>query len=927
MRSQTKRNRLRNTAVSALCALLLAACSDSPESMIASAKDYMAKEDRSAASIQLKNALQKDPNLAEARYLLGKVYMDQGDYASAEKEFVRANDAGFKPDLVVPALAQALLNSGQGQRVVVELSTEKLITSEAKASLFTSRGFAQLVQGKRPAAQEEFQAALKALAGYAPARVGLARLKAVDKDFDGALADIDDVLKADPKLPEAHALRGDLMLIKGRPQEAITDFEAVIAARPTDIAAYQSVVSLQIRLNKLDDAQAKIGALRKAVGNHPLALYLQAFVDFKRGKTKEAYDTILQVLRVAPDHVPSLMMVSALQLQRNDFVQAQENLNKVLAKVPNHVYARRLLVSSYLGLRDTGRALDGLQPLLKDQSDDVAVLSLAGQVYAMNGDFKRSEEFFSRAAKSDPGNAGYRTRLGLTRLASGESDQAFQDLEAASALDADNIQADITLIMAHLRRNETAKAMAAVQVLEKKKPKDPITFNMKGGVLLATKDIAGARQAFEKALELKPDFLPAVNNLARLDIQAKQLDSARKRFETFVDKNPNNPQGYLQYAEFLAMTGTQVKDVQAVLEKGLTANPTSLPVRMALVRMLAQAGDTKRALVLSQEAAASAPEDPSVLDLLGRAQVAAGEMQQAQSTYGKLATRVPNSIVPLIALADIYTAGKDLSSAEQNLRKALAIKPDALDAQQRLIAVLVTTNRGDAAVAQVREVQRQRKDSPIGYMLEGEVQTSLKKPLEAVAAFEEAYKRDKSVQPLVRLHNARLAAGQTQEASKQISEWLRANPKDLTVRTYLAERSLVEKKYDSAAQQYRQMLEIAPKNAMLLNNLAWVLGKLNDKSALSVAQQAAALAPNSPVVLDTLGVLQMEGGDTAKGVESLKKAVSLGPNQPQLRLNLAKALIKTGDKDGARKMLEAGLKVVPENTSGRKEMEQLLSSL
>ena len=71
----------------------------------------------------------------------------------------------------------------------------------------------------------------------------------------------------------------------------------------------------------------------------------------------------------------------------------------------------------------------------------------------------------------------------------------------------------------------------------------------------------------------------------------------------------------------------------------------------------------------------------------------------------------------------------------------------------------------------------------------------------------------------------------------------------------------------------------------------------------------------------------MEGGDTAKGVESLKKAVSLGPNQPQLRLNLAKALIKTGDKDGARKMLEAGLKLVPENTSGRKEMEQLLSSL
>jgi Flp pilus assembly protein TadD len=210
-----------------------------------------------------------------------------------------------------------------------------------------------------------------------------------------------------------------------------------------------------------------------------------------------------------------------------------------------------------------------------------------------------------------------------------ETERAFQDLEAASALDSENIQADVTLIMAHLRRNETAKAMAAVQTLEKKKPNDPVTHNMKGGVLLVLKDNAGARKAFERALELKPDFLPALSNLARLDIQDKQLDVARKRYEGFLSKNPSHAQAYLQYAEFMAMTGAQAKDVQTVLEKGLAASPTSLPVRLALVRLLVQSGDAKRALSLSQEAAATAPDDPAVLDLLGRSQVAAGEMQQA----------------------------------------------------------------------------------------------------------------------------------------------------------------------------------------------------------------------------------------------------------------------------------------------------------
>jgi tetratricopeptide (TPR) repeat protein len=102
-------------------------------------------------------------------------------------------------------------------------------------------------------------------------------------------------------------------------------------------------------------------------------------------------------------------------------------------------------------------------------------------------------------------------------------------------------------------------------------------------VLIASKDTAGARKAFEKALELKPDFLPALSNLARLDMADKHIDAARKRYDDFLAKNPKVAQGYLQYAELLAMTGGRTR-TSRLLESGLTAVPTSLPIRMALVR-------------------------------------------------------------------------------------------------------------------------------------------------------------------------------------------------------------------------------------------------------------------------------------------------------------------------------------------------------
>ncbi|MDD3328085.1 MAG: PEP-CTERM system TPR-repeat protein PrsT [Zoogloea sp.] len=927
MRAQSKRSHVRNVAISALCALLLTACGEKPESMIASAKDYIAKNDRPAATIQLKNALQKDAGLGEARYLLGKIYLEQGDYPGAEKELSRAFEAGYAPDQVVPLLAQTLVQSGQGDKLATQFASTNLTQPEARAAFKTYEGLAALSKGKRDEAVAAFAEALKESPGFPLARTAQVRLQAMGGDLKAALDEVDAVLKDAPKLPEANLLRGDLLVALNRNDEAVAAYEAVVAERPSDILAHQNMVSVLLRDNKVDVAQGKVAAMRKALNNHPLSVYLQAYINVRNNKVDEAYEGVQQVLRAAPEYMPALLLAATLQLQRQDFVQAQENLKKVLEKAPNMRLARRLLVSVHVGQREPARALEALQPLLKERTDDVTLLNLAGQVYAMNGDFARSEEYFGRASAADPKNAQFRTRLGVSRLAGGEVDQAFQDLEAASALDATNIQADITLIMAHLRRNEVAKAMAAVQTLEKKRPNDPVTFNMKGGVLIASKDPAGARKAFEKALELKPDFLPALSNLARLDIGDKQIDVARKRYDDFLVKNPKNSQAYLQYAELLAMTGTPVKDVQAVLDRGLAATPTAVPIRVALVRLLAQSGDTKRALLLAQEAAVAAPDDPTILDLLGRAQVAAGEMQQALSTYEKLTSRLPNSPLPLIAQADLQVAAKDLNAAENSLRKALTIKPDAVEAQQRLVALLLNNKRGDAAVGVARDIQKQRKDAAIGYILEGEALIAQGKKAEAVPLFEEAYKRDKSAQSVVRLYAVRVGAGQAQEAAKGVAEWVKANPKDLVVRTYLAERSLAEQKYDQAVQQYRQMLELAPKNPMLLNNLAWALGKLNDKSALEVAQQALALAPNSPVVLDTYGGLLLDNGDGAKGVETLRKAVSLGPKLPQLRVNLARGLAKTGDKDGARKELDEAQKLAPEKSPLRAEIDKVRASL
>src|SRR3989442_785975 len=113
--------------VAVLCVLLLASCGgDSPESQVKSAKDYLAKGDSSAAVIQLRNALQKAPNNAEARYVLGTILIERRDPAGAVKELRKALELGYPPEQTLPALARAMINDGDTKELVTEFGDAKL---------------------------------------------------------------------------------------------------------------------------------------------------------------------------------------------------------------------------------------------------------------------------------------------------------------------------------------------------------------------------------------------------------------------------------------------------------------------------------------------------------------------------------------------------------------------------------------------------------------------------------------------------------------------------------------------------------------------------------------------------------------------------------------------------------------------------------
>ena len=122
------------------------------------------------------------------------------------------------------------------------------------------------------------------------------------------------------------------------------------------------------------------------------------------------------------------------------------------------------------------------------------------------------------------------------------------------------------------------------------------------------------------------------------------------------------------------------------------------------------------------------------------------------------------------------------------------------------------------------------------------------------------------------------------------------------------------------------MVQIQPSNAVALNNLAWVTGKLNKDGAVAYAEKAIALAPKQPAFTDTLAMVYSDRNDYAKALDWQTKTLALAPQNPLYKLNLAKIHIKGGKKDLARKELDE-LAKLGDKFAGQAEVASLLKGL
>jgi tetratricopeptide (TPR) repeat protein len=492
--------------------------------------------------------LGKKPDSRPLHFRAASLAADMEDYAAAEQHLLKLkvlDPANRGVQILLAALYERMGQNGRVEGILRELLAAEPGSEEGRLRLMDylmRNGKAEdalaVAQEGKPSPKlrlasaavlltmgraDEGEAALVALAADKEAgpagieaRLRMSEIRLRRGDRDGALAEVDEVLRVNPADARAHAARGRIFMLQDRFEEALAELRIALHDAPDDMAVAVLVARAQFALgNTLSGVEALRNFLLKKPDALPVRLELAAYHQ-RAGEP----DAALAVLQGGENggRMPAQLMLAMgdIEARREHFDAAEIYYRQAAQEKEAHVPALLRLGSMHGGRKDWDTARRTFDELLLASPDAhggaegvVAVELAAGRGEAALA--WAAERSASRAA--DPLAADL---LGRTALRLGNVDEAEKAFREAQlrAPEWSVPSARLAGLYASTGRKDTAVAECRAALA--KNPDSVPEALLLGQLLQLGGETAEAEAIFRKLLVRYPDLLPAANNLAYL---------------------------------------------------------------------------------------------------------------------------------------------------------------------------------------------------------------------------------------------------------------------------------------------------------------------------------------------------------------------------------------------------------------------------
>jgi putative PEP-CTERM system TPR-repeat lipoprotein len=889
----------------------------------AHAQLLMDKGDLRAALLELRNIVRLNLQNVTAHFRLGQVELLLGDPVAGEKELRQARDMGFDAHSVNPLLAQAYMAQGKFKELLREFSPQGLPPDQA-SQLLIMRAAAQLATGDYPGAQTSAAEAERLMPQSVEAQLNSARIALALHDLSGAETKVQRALSINPRSAEALLLKGQLQNLRGDRVGAIRSFGDAIAIAPNLIAVRLERANALVASNEDAKAREDVDAVLKVAPNSALAVYLKGAI-LARAKDYAGADVQLTKLGSYIGQFPRGFYFQALvKYNLGQGEQAASAASHYLAHNPTEPDAIKLAAAIEIAGRRYSNAIKILNQALDLGQADADVLDLLGQAYSLNGQSTQAVQTLERAAALAPDKVSILMRLASVRMATGDSAGAANDLQHSLEIAPTRTDAAEALVTAALSAGDVDKAVLALAQVKKQEGDSEAVGNLGGLIRMAQVDLDGAAAVFRDTIKRFPQSTQTRINLARVLMVQNKPKEAAQLLKEVLQHEPTNLIALTTMVPILLAEGDSQQAV-AAMETAHGADPLNPSVTAALAGLMIQTNEAQKALDLVNANLKERSTNTELLAMRARLELILGHSDAARDSYRQILDLEPGNLEIRRALVDQLLALNDNEGAKALLMEGLQTQPGNIDLLRSYLGITLRVDGLNAAMAAAGRLAAEPANQSAGRLLKGDVYFSAGRFADAIGAYGDEIRSDPTADLVLRMANARSAAGQPDQAAQGLREWLATHPGDADVAAALATLDINAHRFYDADTHLQVVLNKRPSDASALNNLAWVYQQRADARARTVAQKAYLISP-TPQVADTLGWIMTTEGSAANAMPLLRQAaVQLG-DVPTVRYHLAVALKDTGRAQDAVALLRP-LVQGPVNFDEKQDAARLLDEL
>ncbi len=739
----------------------------------------------------------------------------------------------------------------------------------------------------------------------------------------------------DPKVQAQRIVdNGNKFFAKGRYREAALMYRRALQKDLKFGEAYYRLGLTDLKLSAYGDAAH---ALRRAVELQPTntdamtklsdLFLLAAFSDRQHSAEyiKESSDLASKLVQMDPksyDGHRILAQIALLGGKPGDAVKEFEIANAAKPNTPE-------LVTMYFeALTRNNQFADGEKiawDLVAKEKNYAPIYNALYVQYMRQKNLEQAEKILKLKAENNPKKANYLIELAqhyyLTNRRA-DMDAMIQRLNDDKAYPEGHLLAgDFFFFRVH----ELDHAEDQYQAGMKAFPKEKVTYQKRLVELYANQTARNrdANNLLAEILKENPKDSDAIAMRAALMLQTGNMDQinmAANDLQALVTKNPKNHLLHYNLARALAAKG-QFDAARLQLEEAVKLRPDFVVAREMLGRLYLRKGDFAKGLDTSEGIIRIDRNSLSAHLMRSSALLGLGDKDKAREELAYITKAYPQNPEARWQVGYLAYQGKDYKQAEQIFTDLYKTNPHDGRSLAGLTEALASEHRMNDAIAVAQkavDTEPQRRDLRIFL---ANLDMRAEKFDDALGIYQSLLSKDpKSADLLYRIAETERRKGDLNGAMDNFRKCSQEMPNNTDCLRMLGLLMEATGKRDLAKPVYEQILKIHPDDPVALNNLAFAKAEegVDLDQALTMAQRAVQVDPNSPELKDTLGWIYIKKSIPDDAIRIFRDLVVAQPGNPIFHYHYGMALNQKGDRAGAKKELEQALQLKPSRDDEQK---------